>query len=130
MTTTQFGGEGEEHVWLRWWNGEAESWHEAAWQKNVELGHSDETVGQFHEKPADGTVRVDLWRFDVPASATKPGDNFYVIQLKNQLADGTVEYYLLREPDVDLNGRNPLGQAWTATAANYFGRDWKVTIVD
>jgi hypothetical protein len=130
LTANQFAGDGEEKVWLRWWNGEEEHWLEAGWVKNVDLGDSSEAVGTFHGVPEEGVVRADLWKFDIPSDLTRPGDNFYVIQLKQQTEDGSVEYYLIRKPDVDVNGVNNLDQAWTATAENYFGRDWKVTITD
>jgi len=126
LTAHQFAGDGEEQVWLRWWNGE-ERWFQGHWQKNVILGDSARAAGQFRGLPASGEVVLDLWEIRIDAGTTRPGENYYVIQLKGVGGQGEIVHYLLREGSGEFGGMNQLGQAWTVSP-DYTGRDWKVVI--
>lgn len=130
LTANQFAGEGEEQVYLRWWNGQEEHWIQGQWEKNIWLGEGEKGIGGFHGFPRWGEVMVDLWKFEVPSEITKAGDNFYTIQLKHWSDAGAEERYLLRESAGDFGGKNDLGQAWTASSEGFFGKDWKVSVTE
>lgn len=127
LTANNFAGDLEEQVFVRWWNGEAENWVMGSWEKNVPLGKSgDADNGVFHGLPSDGGVTLDLWKVLIPPEMTRPGDNFYVIQLKGwQEGAEASQAYLIRD-SAEGSGNNNLGQSWTS--GDYFGHDWSVTI--
>jgi hypothetical protein len=124
LTANQFAGDEDEEVWVRLWNGTEEYWVQASWVKNITLGEGEDAAGSFHDQPGEGTRMLDLWKVDLEAGKTRPGDNYYVIQLKA----GDAVRYLLREEDVEMGGKNNVGQASTAEASAYFGRDWKLGV--
>jgi hypothetical protein len=127
MTANQFAGDAEEQVFVRWWNGQEEHWIMGSWLANVVLGSGDESAGRFHGQPGGDDVMVDLWRVEIGADITQPGENFYVIQLKGWNEEGSSEEgYLLREKG-DQDGVNDVGQVYVV-GGDYFGRDWSVTI--
>ena len=125
LTANQFAGEAEEEVWVRLWNGSEIHWVKGSWVKNILLGEGTGMVGKFHDQPDEGTRMVDLWKVVLAAEAILPGDNHYLVQLKS----GDRASYLLREPDVEMGGRNNLGQAWSNDEAAFFGRDWKLEVL-
>jgi hypothetical protein len=129
MTANQFAGDADEQVFVRWWNGDREHWIIAEWFANATLDISGENAGIFRGKPDFGSVMVDIWKIWIPADYTRPGDNYYVIQLKAWSPQGASEYYLLRDSGVEGAKVNNLGQAWTENA-NYAGHDWKVVITE
>lgn len=125
LTANQFAGDLEEQVFVRWWNGEQEHWIMGSWVDNVYLGTGETDAGRFHGLPMDAPVMLDLWKFEIGADITKPGENFYVIQLKGWSEGGTQEVYLLRDAS-DESSNNNVGQA--NTSGSYFGHDWSVKI--
>ena len=78
---------------------------------------------------ATGEAMLDLWQVEIGPEVTKPGENYYVIQLKGWDEGGTaVEGYLLRDT-AGSGQRNDLGQAWTSDG-DYFGHDWSLTVIE
>jgi len=130
LTANQFAGDAEEQVFLRWWNGAEEHWVAGEWVRNIRLGEGEEAVGPFHGYPQWGQETIDLWKVTVSAELTRPGDNYYTIQLKAWSEEDSSERYLLREMEGEFGSKNKLGQAWTAAPEGYFGRDWMVTITE
>jgi hypothetical protein len=129
LTTRGFAGDREAEIYARWWNGDQEHWVQGHWQKNITLGDAEPTAGLFRGLPRSGSVEVDLWKIEISAELTRPGDNYYVIQLKVR-DDAADVRYLLREPVGEFGGQNELGQAWTASPEGYFGHDWKVVVAE
>lgn len=129
ITANQFAGDAEEQILVRWWNGEEEHWIMGTWEKNLFLGAGENAKGPFHNCPPDGEVMVDLWKFEIGPGITRPGENYYVIQLKGWSEEGATEYYLLRDGGADGAGENNVGQAWTPEP-NYFEHDWSVQITE
>jgi hypothetical protein len=127
LTSNNFAGDKDEQIFVRWWNGESENWVMGGWEKNIYLGKNGETDnGVFHGQPSEGGVMLDLWKIVIPPEMTRPGENFYVIQLKGfQEGSEPTQVYLLRD-GADGSSNNNLGQAWTS--GDYFGHDWSVTI--
>lgn len=127
LTAKDFAGEMDEQVFVRWWDGFMSHWVMGVWVKNVALnGAQPET--RFHGLPTDGTVELDLWRIEIPAALTQPGDNFYAIQLKGFAPDGFDERFLLRRPGGDFCHSNNFGQVWSASE-EFDGQDWMVQIL-
>lgn len=127
LTLNQFAGDADEQVFVRWWNGKQEHWVMASWAANVLLGSEGEGAGRFHDKPDWGTVMLDLWKIEIDPKITRPGDNYYVIQLKAFSERGTSEFYLMRDAGTASAQVNNLGQAWTAEP-EYIGHDWSVRV--
>ena len=126
LTDKDFAGDREEQVLVRWWNGEKEHWVMGAWVKNIILGPGS-VAGTFHGLPAQGVVTVDLWKVEIPAELTRPGENYYAIQLKGWSDDPRTVYLLRDIPEENQGNLNPLGQYCTEKPA-YMGHDWSVTI--
>jgi len=125
MTVQQFAWDQEEQVLVRWWNGEEEHWVMGSWLLNIELGDID----TFHGLPLDEAVTVDLWEVKIDPEITRPGENYYVIQLKGWVEGEDPEaVYLLRDTGGGEASANNLEQAWTA--GDYSGRDWSVSITE
>ena len=125
-TANQFAGDADEQVLVRWWNGKEEKWIMGSWVTNVWLGSGDNDAGRFHGQPMDQSVMLDVWKFEIGADVTLPGENFYVIQLKGwKEGSPPQQAYLLKNPSADSKVNN-LGQTWTA--GDYFQHDWSVTI--
>ncbi|NCC50808.1 MAG: hypothetical protein EOM20_06275 [Spartobacteria bacterium] len=125
MTAQQFGGDMDEQVFVRWWNGEAEHWIMGNWMKNIELVDLD----TFHGLPLDGQVTVDVWEVTIEPEITRPGENYYTIQLKAWLEGQDPEaVFLLRDTGGGEATVNNLDQAWTA--GDFSGRDWSLTITE
>ena len=125
MTDKNFAGDKEEQVLLRWWNGESEEWIFGGWEKNIKLGGINSS---FHGYPSDGEQDVDLWKIEIPAEKTKPGDNYYAIQLKGWTEAESTEHFLLRVTG-ETGKKNQLDQAWIETG-DYFNKDWIVKITE
>ncbi len=127
LTANNFAGDQDEQVLVRWWNGEAEHWLMGAWEKNVFLGRrGEEDFGLFHGLPQEGDVMLDVWRITIPPELTRPGDNFYVVQLKGWQEGTEPSIAYLLSSSGEGSSKNNLGQAWTT--GDYFGHDWKVVI--
>ena len=126
MTAQQFAGDADEQVFARWWNGQEEQWIMGSWVTNLVLRASEDGVGSFHGQPFDGEVTVDLWKIEVGAELTMPGENFYVIQLKGWAEAGSAETYLTRDMGESSSGENNVNQDWTT--GPYFNHDWSVKI--
>lgn len=127
LTANQFAYDLDEQVFVRWWDGQQEHWIMGGWVKNIYVGEK-QPGGRFHDQPSQGEVMLDLWKVEVPAEATRPGENYYVIQLKGwSEEEGAIERYLLREAGASEASHNGLNQAWSS-AADFSGRDWSVTI--
>lgn len=126
LTANNFAGDKEEQLFVRWWDGEKAHWIMGQWMKNVYLGTGDE-ASVFHGQPQNAPVMLDLWKFEVPADLTRPGQNYYAFQLKGWRDGEPVEKYLVRETAGDFSGINNLGQAWSASE-DFSGRDWIVEI--
>jgi hypothetical protein len=130
LTANRFAGEADEQLFVRWWNGETEKWVMGEWMKNIVLGEGEGAVGRFHDLPAAGAVLLDLWRVEIGADATRPGDNYYSVQMKGWEGDHATEYYLLKDSSNGNIGSNNLGQAGSFNAGDYYGNDWKVVITE
>lgn len=126
MTAQQFAGDADEQVFVRWWNGQEEQWIMGSWVTNIVLRASEKTEETFHGQPYDGEVTVDLWKIEVGAELTMPGENFYVIQLKAWTDAGSSEAYLTRDMGESSSGENNVNQDWTT--GPYFNHDWSVNI--
>ena len=129
LTANQFAGDAEEQVFVRWWNGQEEHWIAGEWVANLHLGSAGEGVGVFRGQPEFGTAMVDLWKVDIRPEITRPGENYYVIQLKAWSDRGVIEHYLIRDARADTANVNNMGQAWTA-GADYTGHDWSLRILE
>jgi len=128
LTDQNFAGEREEQVLVRWWNGEKEEWIMGSWERNIEIGSDSVLSPEFHGLPLTGTTTVDLWKIEIPAETTLPGENFYTIQLKGWTEDDSIGMFLLRDMKTSGSRKNFLGQA--ITDGDYFGHDWSVTITE
>lgn len=125
LTANRFAGEADSQVLVRWWNGEAEHWIMGSWVDNVYLGTGDADAGRFHGLPMDAPVMLDIWKIEISPDITRPGDNFYAIQLKGW-SEGSEEIaYLLRDASDD-SWNNNLRQA--LSNSGFFGHDWVVKI--
>ncbi len=126
LTANQFAGDADEQVFARWWNGKEEKWIMASWVTNVYLGSGENDAGRFHGAPMDQSVMCDVWKIEVGAEVTLPGENFYVIQLKGWKDNAsTGEAYLIKDSG-DGSKNNNIGQS--VTTGDYFKHDWSVTI--
>ena len=126
LTADDFAGEMDEQVYVRWWDGAMSHWIMGTWVKNIELDAARPET-KLHDQPAEGTVAVDLWKIDIPAWITQPGENFYAIQLKGYVDGASEERYLLRKPGGDFSRTNNLGQIWSASE-EFDGQDWMINI--
>ena len=125
-TANQFAGDADEQIFVRWWNGKEEKWIMGSWVTNVWLGSGENDAGRFHGQPMDQSVMLDVWKFEIGADVTLPGENFYVMQLKGWTEGGeAAQAYLIKDAGTDSKVNN-LGQTWTA--GDYFQHDWSVTI--
>lgn len=125
-TANQFAGDADEQIYLRWWNGKKEEWFMGTWVTNIHLGSGETDSGRFHGQPVDKSAMLDVWKFEIGADVTLPGDNFYVIQLKGwKEGVGPTQSYLLKDASTNSVVNN-LGQIWTL--GEYFGHDWSITI--
>jgi hypothetical protein len=127
LTANQFAGDADEQVFVRWWNGSEENWIMGGWVTNLNLGTGDNTVGPFHNQPEGWSVMVDLWKIEISPDTTRPGPNYYVIQLKGWKDNAATEYYLLRDSSGEQGRENNINQAWSE-APEYSGHDWSVNI--
>lgn len=109
LTASNFAGEMDEQVFVRWWDGAMSHWIMGSWVKNVELAAAP-AARRFQNQPAQGRVLLDLWKIEIPEWITHPGLNFYAIQLKGFAPEGTDERYLLSAPGGDFAHPNNLGQ--------------------
>lgn len=126
ITAHNFAGDMDEQVFVRWWDGAMAHWIMGQWVDNLHL-QSDPAAGRFRNQPLDGTVDLDLWKIEIPSEVTRPGENFYAIQLKAFSPETTAERYLLSRPGGDFTHTNNLGQIWSASE-EFDGQDWKVNI--
>ncbi len=124
LTARNFAGDMDEQVFVRWWDGTMAHWVMGAWVRNVEL----DAANGFRGQPEEGAVTADLWRIDIPPLVTRPGDNFYAIQLKGYRVDDAEERYLLCRAGGDFSRTNRLGQIWSASE-EFDGQDWRVRIL-
>lgn len=134
LTSNQYAGSDEEQVYLRWWNGFQEHWLDGKWIKNVTLGTNlHATAASFRGMPTAHaeTVFLDLWRFKVPQDLVNYGDHYYCFQLKSwSERNGHHEKFLIRRGvTAEFGGTNRLGQVWTGNPAEFFGNDWRLTIL-
>lgn len=127
LTDHHFAGGEQEQVFARWWDGQRIHWIMGAWVQNIELA-ADPEDRRFRGEPGEGTVTLDLWRIQVPAAVTRPGDNFYAIQLRAERGEEVETRHLLRRTGGGFSRRNRLGQAWSATD-EFEGLDWRITIL-
>lgn len=127
LTANNFAGDLDEQVFARWWNGETENWVMAQWIKNIPLSPMGITAQTFHGLPLAGEAMLDLWRIEIGAEFTRPGENYYVIQAKGWKEGETREAYLLRDAVPEKSSENALGQQWIGSP-DYAGHDWSVRI--
>ena len=113
----------DEQIHVRWWDGARPHWIMGGWVSNIVLN----TNNRFRDLPAEGEVKLDLWKIDIPPWITQPGDNFYAIQLKGCLQDQVEERFLLNRAGGDFTQTNNLGQIWSASE-EFDGQDWTITI--
>ena len=127
LTDQNFAGDMTEQVFVRWWDGTMSHWVMGSWVKNVTLDAATPGM-QLNNMPAEGIRSLDLWKVVIPANLTRPGENFYAIQLKAVGDDSSDERYLLRIPGGDFSHTNPLGQVWSASE-EFDGLDWSMTVL-
>ena len=127
LTAGDFAGALDEQIYVRWWDGYMSHWIMGTWVKNVALDAAQPET-RFRGLPEEGTVDLDLWRIEIPASITQPGDNFYAVQLKGFAPDSSDERFLLRQPGGDFCHSNNFGQVWSASE-EFDGQDWMVQIL-
>ncbi len=130
VTVNNFAGDADEKVVARWWNGQQENWLEGSWVKNIAPDAATAAELSFHGQTITPDTKLDLWKIEVPADMTQPGDNFYFFQLKAQRPDGSAGtvVLLLADSSGETSQRNNLGQAWTENG-DYYTHDWAVTIL-
>lgn len=126
LTAHDFAGEMDEQIFVRWWNGTMAHWVMGRWIKSVELDAAQPDL-RLRGLPAEGSVALDLWKVEIPAEITQPGENFYAIQLKGFSTSGSDERYLLSKPGGDFSRTNNLGQAWSASE-EFDGQDWMINV--
>ena len=125
LTAREFAGDLDEQVVVRWWDGTRALWVMGSWVKNVAL---DAAADRFRDLPDHGAAVLDLWRVEIPAELTRPGDNYYAIQIKG-IGDGVSEArYLLARGGGDFTRTNALGQIWSASE-EFDKQDWRVSIL-
>lgn len=129
LTDRDFAGDLEEQVFLRWWNGMEEHWIMGSWVANVTIGEGEDASGRFHGQPVAGTETVDLWKIEIGPDITRPGENYYVIQLKGWTEEESQEVYLLQDTQPGQSFDNALGQSWLPTG-EFYEHDWSVTITE
>ena len=127
LTARNFAGDMDEQIYVRWWDGYMSHWIMGIWVKKIPLDAA-RPESTFRGAPDKGTAEIDLWKIDVPAWITQPGENFYAIQLKACAPDTAEERYLLSRPGGDFSQTNNLGQIWSASE-EFDGQDWKVNIL-
>jgi len=126
LTDQNFAEDLTEQVFVRWWDGTMSHWIMGSWVKNVTLDASSADTC-LRGLPKEGTQILDLWKVVIPASITRPGENFYAIQLKGYGNGESEERYLLRKLGGDFSQTNPLGQIWSASE-EFDGQDWKIQV--
>jgi hypothetical protein len=126
LTARDFAGDMEEQIYVRWWNGTMSHWIMGRRVKTITLDSSRPET-RFRNLPGEGTVDLDLWKIEIPAGITQPGENFYAIQLKGFAQGGSEERYLLSKPGGDFSRINNLGQVWSASE-EFDGQDWMMSI--
>lgn len=124
LTAHQFAGDMDEQIFVRWWDGVRPHWIMGGWVSNIVVNAEN----RFRDLPADGEVKLDLWKIDIPSWITQPGENFYAIQLKGFHQDQSEERYLLHRAGGDFTQTNNLGQIWSASE-EFDGQDWAITIM-
>ncbi|MDD2240437.1 MAG: hypothetical protein PHI93_07245 [Kiritimatiellae bacterium] len=124
LTAQNFAGNLDEQVSARWWNGTRAHWVMGYWVGPVEVSATENT---FRGHPAEGSTTLDLWRITIPPLVTRPGDNFYAIQLKAYQNGHTDERYLLCRTGGDFSRTNRLGQIWSSSE-EFAQQDWKIQI--
>ena len=127
LTAHNFAGDLDEQIYARWWDGTMSHWIMGSWAKNVVLD-ATRPDSCFRGLPVEGTVELDLWKIEIPAWITQPGENFYAIQLKGFADNAAEEFYLLSKPGGDFTQTNNLGQIWSASE-EFGGQDWMVNIL-
>lgn len=127
LTARNFAGDLDEQLYVRWWDGCMSHWIMGTWVKNVVLDAA-RPESTFRGLPNEGTIEIDLWKIEIPAWITRPGNNFYAIQLKAFAPNASEERYLLSRPGGDFSQTNNWGQIWSASE-EFDGQDWKVQIL-
>lgn len=127
LTAHDFAGDMEEQIYVRWWNGTMSHWIMGTWVKSIKLD-SSRPDARFRNFPAEGTVDLDLWKIEIQAWITQPGENFYTIQLKGYAEGTSEERYLLSKPGGDFSQINNVGQVWSASE-EFDGQDWMINIL-
>lgn len=127
LTAHDFAGPADEQIFVRWWDGRMSHWIMGVWVKQLTL-QAPPDGPTLRGLPTADQARLDLWKIEIPAWITQPGDNFYAIQLKGYAPDGVDERYLLCKPGGDFSQTNNLGQIWSASE-EFDGQDWRVEVL-
>ncbi|OQA23660.1 MAG: hypothetical protein BWY59_02552 [Verrucomicrobia bacterium ADurb.Bin345] len=125
LTANRFSGEADAQVFVRWWNGQEEHWVMGTWVDNLYLGSGETDAGRLHGQPEGDTVMLDVWKIEISPEMTRPGENFYAIQIKGWSEAGEEVAYLLRDSSED-SWNNNVKQA--LSNSGFFGHDWSVKI--
>ena len=125
LTAKNFAGNMDEQVLARWWDGTRAHWVMGSWVGPVEMQAAE---NGFRGQPLEGAATLDLWRIDVPPLVTRPGDNFYAIQLKGYQDDHADDRYLLCRAGGDFSRTNRLGQIWSSSE-EFSRQDWQIRIL-
>ncbi len=126
LTAHDFAEDMDEQVFVRWWDGSTSHWIMGTWVKTLQLD-SSRPDARFRGLPAEGTATLDLWKIEIPAGITQPGENFYAIQLKGCTKDNSEDRYLLNKRSGDFSHTNNFGQVWSASE-EFDGQDWIINI--
>jgi hypothetical protein len=125
LTEHNFAGKMDEQVQVRWWDGTRAHWVTGFWVRQVDV---QATEDGFRGQPVEGTATLDLWRIDIPSTVTRPGENFYAIQLKGYQDDYVEDRYLLCRAGGDFSRTNRLGQIWSSSE-EFSQQDWQIQIL-
>lgn len=127
LTPTQFAGDANERVSVRWWDGRMAHRVPGTWIRN--LSPADLPPGAPYSAPLPPDAVLDLWRVEVPSWILQPGEHFYAVHLQASDADGTADRFLLATGGGDFSRTNALGQVWSASE-EFDGQDWPVLVGD
>lgn len=116
-------------MWVHWWNGSEEHWVRGYLEADALL-----EAGTFHGLPVSGVATVAQWRCDIDSSLTRPGTNYYAVQVKvgstpplgEEVFD---EDWLLRDiTDSGYSSINNVGQSVSDTA-EFADHDWSIAVL-
>ena len=123
LANDNFAGDNNGNAWVRWWNGEGETWFPTFRISTFDIGSLN-----FHGQGVECYSLASVWASDIWGSSTRPGTNYYAIQLTSPSHSPADWDYLLRtDPLTTGSGSNNVNQA-IGEEADYSGHDWPIFI--